>query len=129
MARKIDSQGSLGKVFAHKALEMSQKVLQHRIKEAKETGQDTTTLVEGILKISKDAKDLDHFVALCTLLHGSPKLWEVMKRIRLEVHHLHEKSIVWCSNPGQQFLVAAILNLAGIFIAVYYAKLTNAQRR
>jgi hypothetical protein len=129
MAQKIDKKGTLGKLLAHKALEVSQQVLTYRIEEAEIKGEATKGLVDGIRKVPKDAKDVDRFSALCTLLHGAPKLREMMKRIRLEVHHLHEKSIVWCSNPGQQFLAAGVLNLAGISCAVYHAELTSAQRR
>lgn len=129
LAALIDKKASLGKLFAHRILKCSVEALKLRIDEWRAQGKDTKDPEEGIPKVPLHSKDLDRFAALSTLLHGSPKLRELMKRIRLEVFHLGEKSIVWCSNPGQQFLVAAVLNLANISCAVYHADLSSAQRR
>jgi hypothetical protein len=114
LAKGLDKHNTLGKMLAHKALQKSQKVLKMMIEKAEAQKKDTKTLEDGIRMVPKDAKDIDSFTAICTLLHGAPKIREWLKRVRLEVHHLQEKSIVWCSNPGQQFLAAAVLNLAGI---------------
>ncbi|KUL90693.1 hypothetical protein ZTR_00025 [Talaromyces verruculosus] len=128
LAKLLNEQGKLGKMLAHKALQQSQKVIKLLIAKAEREKKDTKTLVDAIHDLPKDAKDLDSFVALCALLHGAPKIREWLNRVRLEVHHLQEKSIVWCSNPGQQFLAAAVLDLAGICCEVYHADLTSAQR-
>lgn len=129
LASKLNKKGSLGKLFAHRVLLGSVAALQERINGRKAEGKDTSDLEEGIPKVPKNFHELDRFSALVTLLHGSPKLRELLKRIRLEVFHLGEKSIVWCSSPGQQFLVAAVLNLANVSCAVYHADLSSPQRR
>lgn len=129
LAVRLDNDASLGKLLAHRVLQGSVEVFEERIEAAKTKGEDTMDLEEGIPKVPKHAKGLDRFAALTTILHGAPKLRELMKRIRLEVFHLQEKSIVWCSNPGQQFLAAAVLNLANVSCKVYHADLTSSQRR
>jgi SWI/SNF-related matrix-associated actin-dependent regulator of chromatin subfamily A3 len=48
--------------------------------------------------------------------------------IRQEALLLNKKSVVWCLNPGQQFYVAAVLNVAGIDCKVYHADLPHHQR-
>lgn len=128
LACQLDDKGSLGKLLAHKALPKSLQIRKRMMNDARSKKEGIETLEEGIHKVPKDANDLDPFLALNTLLFGAPKMREWLKRVRLEVHHLGEKSIVWCSNPGQQFLAAAVLNLAGISCDVYHADLTSSQR-
>lgn len=128
LARKLDNNGSLSKALTHKALDISQKVLKSMIADAEKDGKNTQHLVEAIHKVPKDYHNLDRFQALCVMLQGAPKLREWLCRVRYEVFHLQEKSIARCSNPGQQLIAAALLNLAGIPCAVYHSDLTGHQR-
>jgi hypothetical protein len=50
---KIDKKGTLGKLLAHKAMEVSQQLLAYRVKEAELKREDTKALVEGIRKVPR----------------------------------------------------------------------------
>lgn len=50
------------------------------------------------------------------LLNGAPVMREMLNRILTQVCILGERAIVWTVSPGQQWYVAAVLNLVGISV-------------
>ncbi|KAL3453852.1 P-loop containing nucleoside triphosphate hydrolase protein [Aspergillus insuetus] len=65
---------------------------------------------------------------LAWLITGAPKLRALLNNLKYDVHVHGEKSVVWCSSPGQQVLIAATLSLCRITYAVNHADLTQCER-
>lgn len=127
--KMIDDNAHLGRYLAHLAMKEAQKFLERRIVEAEAREGDTDDLEEGIHVVPSKWTGVSREQALCYLLAGSPKMRAMIQIIRQEVLLLDEKSLVWCSNPAQQWYIGAVLNLAGIPCDVYHADLTHSQRQ
>jgi hypothetical protein len=84
--------------------------------------------IDDPLEMPSDSDFANPRKQLAWLITGAPKLRALLNNLKYEVYVHGEKSVVWCSSPGQQVLVAAALSLCRIRYAVYHADLSQCER-
>lgn len=110
--------GRLARLWVHKGMQVeNQMLLANGVSSA-----------EAFHSIPPKSTDLSTEETLAQMFVGSPKMRAMVPVIRDDYLLYGEKAVVWCNNPGQQMLVAATLNLAGLSAKVFHAHLDQNSR-